>query len=75
MVSSSSDIQDPAKGSPFSEDYPLSVCIAPLSWMKKVDNRRRHQPGLPSRSHAIRELVIQALDAAEAPKSDKKPKP
>ena len=31
------------------------------------------QPGLPSRSHAIRELVIQALDAAEA-KNDKKPK-
>jgi hypothetical protein len=31
-------------------------------------------PGLPSRSHAIRELVIQALDAAEAPKTDKKPK-
>jgi hypothetical protein len=30
------------------------------------------QPGLPSRSHAIRELVIQALDAAEA-KNDKKP--
>jgi hypothetical protein len=23
------------------------------------------QPGLPSRSHAIRELVIQALDAAD----------
>jgi hypothetical protein len=32
------------------------------------------QPGLPSRSHAIRELVIQALDAAET-KGDKKPKP
>ena len=31
------------------------------------------QPGLPSRSHAIRELVVQALDAAEA-KHDKKPK-
>jgi metal-responsive CopG/Arc/MetJ family transcriptional regulator len=32
------------------------------------------QPGLPSRSQAIRELVIQALDAADA-KADKKPKP
>jgi hypothetical protein len=33
-------------------------------------------PGPPSRSHAIRKLVIQALDAAEAvPKNDKKPKP
>ena len=32
------------------------------------------QPGLPWRSHAIRELAIQALDAAEEPKTDKKPK-
>jgi hypothetical protein len=30
------------------------------------------QPGLPSRSHAIPELVIQALDATEA-KTDTKP--
>jgi hypothetical protein len=31
------------------------------------------QRGLPSRSHATQELVIQALDVAEA-KNDKKPK-
>jgi hypothetical protein len=32
----------------------------------------RRQPSLPSRSHAIRELVIQALDAADAPKNEPK---
>jgi hypothetical protein len=44
--------------------------IAPVDWLKRIDAWRRHQPHLPSRSAAIRELVAQALDAAE-----KKPKP
>jgi hypothetical protein len=44
--------------------------IAPVDWLKRIDAWRRHQPNLPSRSAAIRELVSQALDAAE-----KRPKP
>jgi hypothetical protein len=47
--------------------------IAPVDWLKRIDAWRRHQPNLPSRSGAIRELVTQALDAAE--RHDKKPKP
>jgi hypothetical protein len=47
--------------------------IAPVEWLKRIDAWRRHQPNLPSRSGAIRELVTQALDAAE--RHDKKPKP
>jgi hypothetical protein len=44
-----------------------------LDWIG--ENRRRHPPGLPSRSHATRELVIQALDAAETKADTTKSKP
>jgi hypothetical protein len=47
--------------------------IAPVDWLKRIDAWRRHQPNLPTRSAAIRELVSQALDAAE--RLDKKGKP
>jgi hypothetical protein len=47
--------------------------IAPVDWLKRIDAWRRHEPHLPSRSAAIRELVNQALDAAEA-RREKKPK-
>jgi metal-responsive CopG/Arc/MetJ family transcriptional regulator len=46
--------------------------IAPVDWLKRIDAWRRHHPNLPSRSEAIRELVTQALDAAETRKG--KPK-
>jgi hypothetical protein len=45
--------------------------IAPVDWLRRIDAWRRHQPNLPSRSAAIRELVAQALDAAESSKGDK----
>jgi metal-responsive CopG/Arc/MetJ family transcriptional regulator len=48
--------------------------IVPVDWLRRIDAWRRHQPGLPSRSHAIRQLVSDALDAAESGKGDKKPK-
>ena len=46
--------------------------IAPVDWLKRIDAWRRHQPGMPNRSEAIRTLVNQALDAAE---KKGKPKP
>jgi hypothetical protein len=39
--------------------------IVPVDWLRRIDAWRRHQPNLPSRSAAIRELVSQALDAAD----------
>lgn len=38
-------------------------------WLAQLDNWRREQPDIPSRSEAIRRLVLQALDAAK-PKND-----
>jgi metal-responsive CopG/Arc/MetJ family transcriptional regulator len=35
---------------------------APVAWVKRIEDWRRHQPGLPSRSAAIRQLVSEALD-------------
>jgi hypothetical protein len=47
--------------------------IAPLDWIKKIDNWRRHQPDVPGLSEAIRRLVELGLEAAS--KGEKKPKP
>jgi hypothetical protein len=47
--------------------------IAPVDWLKRIDAWRRHQPNLPTRSEAIRELVSLALDAAEKSEA-RKPK-
>jgi hypothetical protein len=50
------------------------VVIAPVEWLRRIDDWRRRQAGLPSRSEAIRQLVTQALDADAPGKGDKKPK-
>lgn len=36
--------------------------VAPRSWIDRVDEWRRNQPGIPSRSEAIRLLVEKGLD-------------
>jgi hypothetical protein len=47
---------------------------APAAWMARVDAWRKKQPfPPPSRSEAIRELVAQALDAAESKGKKKAP--
>jgi hypothetical protein len=46
--------------------------IAPVDWLKRIDQWRRHQPNLPTRSEAIRTLVERGLEA-EA-RGEKKPK-
>lgn len=38
--------------------------IAPVSWVKKVDDWRRQQPELPNLSEAIRRLVEMGLEHA-----------
>jgi hypothetical protein len=35
--------------------------VAPRTWIEKIDEWRRQQPAIPSRSEAIRVLVEQAL--------------
>lgn len=37
--------------------------VAPASWLKRIDEWRRHQPDLPNISEAIRRLVEKGLDA------------
>jgi hypothetical protein len=44
----------------------LNMIVA-VDWVKRIDAWRAKQPGLPSRSAAIRDLVTAALDAAEKP--------
>lgn len=46
--------------------------IAPVDWLRRIDAWRRRHEHLPSRSAAIRELVNQALEAAD--RAEKKPK-
>jgi hypothetical protein len=46
--------------------------IAPVDWLKRIDQWRRRQPNLPTRSEAIRTLVERGLEA-EA-RGEKKPK-
>jgi hypothetical protein len=40
--------------------------VAPSSWVARIEEWRRQQPRIPSKSEAIRMLVEQALDAHEA---------
>lgn len=47
--------------------------IAPSDLLERVDNFRRHLPGLPNRSEAIRKLIEMGLEAAER-KPKAKPK-
>ena len=37
--------------------------IAPVDWLKRIDQWRRRQPNLPTRSEAIRTLVERGLEA------------
>lgn len=37
--------------------------VAPASWVERIEEWRRKQPRIPSKSEAIRILVDQALDA------------
>ena len=43
--------------------------VVPQSLATRIDDWRRGQPGLPSRSAAFRMLVEQALDAEPDPKT------
>lgn len=47
--------------------------MAPVDWLKRIDAWRRNQPGLPSRSEAVRRLVDIGLES-EAKGDKKKPK-
>lgn len=40
--------------------------VAPASWAARVDDWRRQQVAIPSRSEAIRALVEKALDDAQS---------
>jgi hypothetical protein len=42
--------------------------VAPASWLKKIDEWRRHQPDLPNVSEAIRRLVELGLEASKGGK-------
>ncbi|WOH79023.1 hypothetical protein RX327_24285 [Bradyrhizobium sp. BEA-2-5] len=39
--------------------------VAPASWVKKIDDWRRHQPDLPNISEAIRRLVDLGLETSK----------
>ncbi len=39
--------------------------VAPSTWVQRIEEWRRRQPKIPSRSEAIRLLVEQALDAED----------
>ncbi len=47
--------------------------MAPSSWGSRIDEWRRMQPKIPSRSEAIRFLVDRSLDADLAPRERQKP--
>lgn len=38
--------------------------VAPSSWIRRIEEWRRAQPKIPSRSDAIRQLVDLALEAS-----------
>ena len=39
--------------------------VAPVPWVKKIDDWRRKEPDLPNLSEAIRRLVEMGLEAAK----------
>lgn len=54
----------PAKLDPDGEPKRLNI-VAPVSWVRKVDEWRRAQPDLPNASEAIRRLVEAGLEATK----------
>jgi hypothetical protein len=54
----------PAKLDPEGEPKRLNI-VAPVSWVRKVDEWRRAQPDLPNTSEAIRRLVEAGLQSSE----------
>jgi hypothetical protein len=52
----------PPKLDPDTETRRLNL-VAPASWVRKIDDWRRHQPDLPNISEAIRRLVDAGLEA------------
>lgn len=54
----------PAKLDPEGEPKRLNI-VAPVSWVRKVDEWRRGQPDLPNASEAIRRLVEAGLEATK----------
>jgi hypothetical protein len=56
------DAMMPPKLDPETETRRLNL-VAPASWVRKIDDWRRHQPDLPNISEAIRRLVELGLKA------------
>lgn len=54
----------PAKLDPEGEPKRLNI-VAPVSWVRKVDEWRRAQPDLPNASEAIRRLVEAGMEATK----------
>jgi hypothetical protein len=52
----------PARLDPDADTKRINM-MAPISWLKKIDEWRRQQPDLPNISEAIRRLVDAGLDA------------
>jgi hypothetical protein len=48
--------------------------IVPSDLLERVDNFRRHHPGLPNRSEALRSLIERGLDAEVRKPGKGKPK-
>jgi hypothetical protein len=58
----SSEAQMPPKLEENSETERIQI-VAPTSWIRRIEDWRRAQPKIPSRSDAIRQLVDAGLDA------------
>jgi len=58
----SSEAQMPPKLEENSETERVQI-VAPTSWIRRIEEWRRTQPKIPSRSDAIRQLVDAGLDA------------
>jgi hypothetical protein len=52
----------PAKLDPDAETKRINM-MAPITWLRKIDDWRRQQPDLPNISEAIRRLVELGLKA------------
>jgi hypothetical protein len=55
----------PAKLDPDAETKRINM-MAPITWLRKIDDWRRQQPDLPNISEAIRRLVELGLKAAKS---------
>jgi hypothetical protein len=54
----------PAKLDPDAETKRINM-MAPITWLRKIDDWRRQQPDLPNISEAIRRLVDAGLEASK----------